>query len=360
MTTKKIEAQLGVQLWSVRHELNRDFSGTLKRLKAAGFNAIELATELGPYKEKPNELRSLLEQLKLKVSGAHVSITQLLPESIDATATYYQTLGAEYLIVGWDPRSWDPNGVDKLISQLRSAQSVLSKYGLKMGFHNHDKEFSTYQNTTFWDYISQSTDDNFILQLDIGWVSAAGKDPINYLKRYPGRTYTTHFKSWVPDENINNKAREPLNNSVIPLACKAVHNQGAASQECLDLSRSCNAECESLCEPRRAGLEGYSCCVAALAKGYGHSRRAAPNICSLQGPQRHYGVIQRLPIIGMDLIDWPSIIEASIEVGGSQWIILEQETAPKGMETIEALIKSKANLQQYLSSYMSTRKDIKS
>ncbi|WP_444898148.1 sugar phosphate isomerase/epimerase family protein [Microbulbifer sp. SSSA005] len=271
MTTEKIEPQLGVQLWSVRHELNRDFSGTLKRLEAAGFNAIELATELGPYKEKPKELRSLLEQLKLKVSGAHVSITQLLPELIDTTATYYQTLGAEYLIVGWDPRSWNPNGVDKLISQLRSAQSALSKYGLKMGFHNHDKEFSTYQNTTFWDYISQSTDDNFILQLDIGWASAAGKDPINYLKRYPGRTYTTHFKSWVPDENINNKA-----------------------------------------------------------------------------------------IVGMDLIDWPSIIEASIEVGGSQWIILEQETAPKGMETIEALIKSKANLQQYLSSYMSTRKDIKS
>ncbi|WHI46465.1 right-handed parallel beta-helix repeat-containing protein [Microbulbifer sp. VAAF005] len=90
-------------------------------------------------------------------------------------------------------------------------------------------------------------------------------------------------------------SKEPLNNSVIPLACRAVHNQGAASQECLDLSRSRNAECESLCTPRRAGLEGHSCCVAALAKGYGHSRRAAPNICSLQDPQRHYGVIQRLP-----------------------------------------------------------------
>ncbi|WHI46423.1 hypothetical protein [Microbulbifer sp. VAAF005] len=103
--------------------------------------------------------------------------------------------------------------------------------------------------------------------------------------------------AWVDG---NSGPREPLNNSVIPLACRAVHNQGAASQECLDLSRSRNAECESLCKPRRAGLEGHSCCVAALAKGYGHSRRAAPNICSLQDPQRHYGVIQRLPRITSD------------------------------------------------------------
>ncbi|WP_444894856.1 alpha/beta fold hydrolase [Microbulbifer sp. SSSA005] len=115
--------------------------------------------------------------------------------------------------------------------------------------------------------------------------------PVVFCHGFPELAFT--WRHQIETLSINGY-RKPLNNSVIPLACRAVHNQGAASQECLDLSRSRNAECESLCKPLRAGLEGHSCCVAALAKGYGHSRRAAPNICSLQDPQRHYGVIQRL------------------------------------------------------------------
>ncbi|MDU0354192.1 hypothetical protein RS130_09830 [Paraglaciecola aquimarina] len=33
-----------------------------------------------------------------------------------------------------------------------------------------------------------------MLQLDIGWVNYAGKDPIEYVRRYAGRTLATHIK----------------------------------------------------------------------------------------------------------------------------------------------------------------------
>ncbi|MFA0810681.1 sugar phosphate isomerase/epimerase family protein [Microbulbifer epialgicus] len=196
---------IGVQLWSVKGELKKDFTGTLKAVKNAGFNAVEFAGELGPYRNKPTELRKLLDAIGLKVSGAHIPIHHLQSESIENTVSFYKTLGAEYLIVGWDPRSWDPQQIDELILQLRTAHQGVTERSLKFGFHNHDGEFQPFRESTFWDLIATSTDQEFILQLDIGWVVAAGKNPVSYLERYPGRAYSTHFKARIPKEAATGK-----------------------------------------------------------------------------------------------------------------------------------------------------------
>jgi sugar phosphate isomerase/epimerase len=40
------------------------------------------------------------------------------------------------------------------------------------------------------------------MQLDTYWVFSGGSDPAVYLKRYPGRTLTTHLKEWAKDGRI--------------------------------------------------------------------------------------------------------------------------------------------------------------
>ncbi|SES64817.1 sugar phosphate isomerase/epimerase family protein [Thalassotalea agarivorans] len=193
---------LSVQLWSVKDSLKQDFKGTLSQLADMGFDGVEFAGEFGEFKEDPKGLKTYLSSLGLVASGAHVGVDQLNSENIDATLTFYKNLGVSLLIVPWDERAWHPEGVKALVAELNSAAKYAKSSGVAIGFHNHDKEFNEYENETYWDYIAQNTAPDVFLQLDVGWVNYAGKDAIAYVKRYPNRTLTTHYKI-VTKEGLN-------------------------------------------------------------------------------------------------------------------------------------------------------------
>jgi len=187
-------AQVGVQLWSVKDELKQDFTGTLSALSQMGFAGVEFAGEFGQYQEDAVGLRALLDSLNLKTSGAHVSWEAISANDIAHTAEFYHTLGAQYLIIGWDERGWDSKQINALIHDLKEAQARVNKAGFAFGYHNHDGEFKDYSDSTFWDHIAQSSNNDFVLQLDVGWTIYAGKDAGAYISKYPNRTLSTHFK----------------------------------------------------------------------------------------------------------------------------------------------------------------------
>jgi sugar phosphate isomerase/epimerase len=194
---------ISVQLWSVKNDLKADFKGTVESLAQMGFQGVEFAGDFGPYQNKPNELKAFLIDNSLQVSGAHVGFDLLTEDKIDATLSFYQQLGVQFIIVPWDERAWHPTGVIEVAKELTMLSEKLKPYGLLIGFHNHDKEFNDFQGSTYWDYIAQNTPDSVLLQLDAGWVNYAGKDPISYVKKYAGRTLTTHYKVRTKyDDNI--------------------------------------------------------------------------------------------------------------------------------------------------------------
>lgn len=253
---------LSVQLWSVKDQIKIDYKGTLQKLSAMGFSGVEFANEFGPFKNKPEALKQYLSTLNLQASGAHVSFEALNDENFQKTVSFYQKLGVDSLIIGWDKRSWHPEGVIEVVSLLNKLAIKLAPYNMKTGFHNHDHEFNSFNNTTYWDYIAQNTSQNVILQLDAGWVVYAGKDPVEYVKRYPGRTLTTHYKARIPE------------------AMKSDHN--------------------------------------------------------------------KLPIIGQDTADWLSLLKANSTIGGTKWIVVEQEEYPNGLSSLEAVALSKKGLDIYI------------
>ena len=181
----------------VKESVKKDIDGTLQKLADMGFDGVEFANEFGHYKDNPIALKHRLDELGLKGSGAHVSFEQLKPENIYKTMAFYQTLGISSLVVGWDTRAWDKDRVGEIVNELNQAAKILKPYGMQTGFHNHDKEFGSFKDTTFWDYIATNTPQHVILQQDVAWTHYAGKDPIEYVKRYPGRTLTTHYKSKI-------------------------------------------------------------------------------------------------------------------------------------------------------------------
>lgn len=281
---------VSVQLWSVRDVIASDFGGTLRQLAAMGFDAVELAGNFGPYADDPKGLVRFLDSLGLRVSGAHIVLDQLGPENFERTATFYQAIACPMVIVTLDQRAWDPDRVGQLVADLIDLSKRLEVYGLQLGYHNHPFEFLKYGEWTYWDYIARTTPKNFILQLDVGWARYAGVDPVAYIRRYPGRTRSIHIKAKLPPpEPMHEPPADPI---------AALMNIMAEGQ--------------------------------VLAKATG-----------------------KLPLIGQDGTDWPAVIQASLESGGTRWFVLEQEEYPNGMTSMEALQASKTAWDGFFAAHAS-------
>jgi sugar phosphate isomerase/epimerase len=77
---------------------------------------------------------------------------------------------------------------------------------MSCGYHNHTGEFKKEGDTTYWDLFAQRTTKDVVLQQDCGWSAAAGYNPVDLIKRYPGRTLITHFKPTVIPPKEGRKA----------------------------------------------------------------------------------------------------------------------------------------------------------
>lgn len=197
---KPTEPKLSVQLWSIKDDVAKDFEGTLKQLKAMGFDGVEFAGNFGPYANDPKGLKAFLEKTGLKASGAHVHFDKLSPENFESTVAFYKAIDCRYLIIPMDQRAFTPEGAKEVAAELEAIQKKLEPHGMHTGYHNHKPEMLGEMGKTPWDVIGKSTSHNVVLQQDVGWTEVAGKNPVDFVKAYPGRTITTHYKAAAPDE----------------------------------------------------------------------------------------------------------------------------------------------------------------
>lgn len=187
---------IGLQLWSLNEACSNDLPGTLKAVRQMGYDGVEFA---GFHGLPATELKALCSDLGLHIAGSHTGLPLLEDDKFEATVEYNQALGNDKLIVPAIPGNrldGSLEGWRRVVAHLRSIQNRLRPLGLKTGFHNHDREFGEIDGGTPFDTIFSSTDDDFIMQVDIGWVFHAGKDVRDYLRKYPGRSETVHAKAW--------------------------------------------------------------------------------------------------------------------------------------------------------------------
>lgn len=202
------ETKISVQLYSVRDDLANNFKDTIATLAQWGIDGVEFAGDFGPFSENPSGLKDYLAELGLEVSGAHVSFDALKGDAFSKTVDFHTQLGTPYLIIPWDERAFSATQVGEVVSDLNQIDAKLKGSGIQVGFHNHAQELAPYNGSTFWDYIAKNTHKDVVLQLDVGWVIHAQKDPLKFIANYPSRIKTSHFKSEL--ENDPNSALLPL------------------------------------------------------------------------------------------------------------------------------------------------------
>ena len=186
---------IGVQLYSVRKDCERDLPGTLKAIAEMGYSGVDFA---GYYDYSAAELRKMLDDLGLKCCGTHIQLDTLLGDALPATAEFNLTLGNKYLVVPWLVEKYrDTSEAWKKTADLFSEiADRLKTYDLLVGYHNHSFEFEVMDGKTGFEWFYDHTGPTVIMQIDTGNAVHGGGDPVYYLKRYKNQATTVHLKEY--------------------------------------------------------------------------------------------------------------------------------------------------------------------
>lgn len=195
--------KLALQLYSVRENLEKDFFGTLKKVKALGYEGGELA---GLYGYSGKEVKEMFEKAELTPISAHVAYQDLIPD-IDGLVKVYKEIGCEYIVIPYLPEDlrYGKEKYNEVVEGIKKIGAVCKENGITLLYHNHDFEFEKnekgkYVLDALYDEIGA---DLLQTEIDTCWVNVGGEDPCDYVRKYTGRAPIVHLKDFVGSKSKN-------------------------------------------------------------------------------------------------------------------------------------------------------------
>ena len=218
--------RIGLQLFTVRDRFMKDYPGTLRDVAAAGYKEVQTTLSYGDY--SLDQIKSFLDAAGLVAPATHVSPPN--GPDFERTLDAYARIGHRYTTVNTGPErprrapgagrpAGPPNAagarpagprpapppqtldsVKRTAAALNDAGRVTQKHGLKVIVHNHTVEFAPLADSSQrpYDVLIAETDPALVaLELDIGWATVAGENPLDLFERAPGRFEVWHVKDVV-------------------------------------------------------------------------------------------------------------------------------------------------------------------
>ncbi|MGF7048545.1 sugar phosphate isomerase/epimerase [Paenibacillus sp. DS2015] len=182
--------KLGLQLYTVREEMEQDFEGTLKKVAELGYQGVEFHTFFG---RSSADVKRLLDENGLVALGTHTQYSSLLND-LDSEITYNKEIGNNNIIVPFlspEERNWA-----EVFNNLKIIGEKCKEQGMVLLYHNHEFEFTeSYQDQTVFDAMYAEVPASILqVELDTCWVHFAGYDPAEYIHKYAGRLPIVHWK----------------------------------------------------------------------------------------------------------------------------------------------------------------------
>jgi len=204
----------GIQLYSVRDDMKKDPSGTLKALADMGYKYVEHANYVDRkfYGYTAKEFKKLLKDLDLKMPSGHTVMRiehwddakKDFTDEWKATVEDAAELGQQFVISPWMDEKLRNNHDElmRFLDLFNRSGELCKKSGMKFGYHNHDFEISTkVGDETLYDVILKNTDPSLVIhQLDIGNFYGVGGRGEDFIRRYPGRFVSMHVKDEIKSE----------------------------------------------------------------------------------------------------------------------------------------------------------------
>jgi sugar phosphate isomerase/epimerase len=200
-----IKIPLGIQLWTVKSEADKNLEGTLRKVHAAGFREIEFA---GYYGKAPADIAKLMKDIGFSLVSTHFDAANIA-KSGDKIIADAKALGLKYIVCsspGVSPAkgelSWEERMKGLDLADIKWNADLFNKFGKQVsdagmvfGYHNHSAEFKKVDGKSGLDHLFGMTDAKHVKsELDVGWAVVAGEDPVALLNRYKDRVIALHVK----------------------------------------------------------------------------------------------------------------------------------------------------------------------
>ncbi len=192
---------LGIQLYTLRGEMQRHVAETLTGVAEIGYREVEFA---GYFGHSPSEIREMLDATGLSAPAAHFGIDSTLdglPTSIEMAAT----VGHENLVVAWIPQGMRQTLDDwrRTADLFNRAGEACKAAGIQFAYHNHDFEFERIGGQVPFDVLCEEADPELVkIELDLFWIIHGGGDPLAFFERWPGRVPLVHVKDRTADGDM--------------------------------------------------------------------------------------------------------------------------------------------------------------
>jgi sugar phosphate isomerase/epimerase len=201
---------IGLQLYTVRADAAKDIKGTIAKIAQIGYTSLEvIGYNAGKFFGlTPEEFSALLKQNNLKTPSGHYGISNFLmkgdEEELKRTVGDAAKMGHDFFTVAFltpDMRT-SLDDYKKLAAKFNQAGEVIKSAGMQLAYHNHNFEFKDWGGgNTGFDVFVKETDPKLLkFELDMYWVTRAGKDPIELIKSNPGRIQLWHIKDMSDKE----------------------------------------------------------------------------------------------------------------------------------------------------------------
>jgi len=186
---------IALQLYSVREDCAKDLPGVLKAVAKMGYEGVDFA---GYYGYEAKDIRRMLDDLGLKVAGAHIGLETLLGDELKRTVEFHYILGNKFLIVPGlaEERRNSRSAWLETAGIFNEIAEKLKLEGMYTGYHNHSIEFAPMEGEMPWDTFFGNTSPDVVMQVDTGNALHGGADPVPFIERYPGRAKTVHLKEF--------------------------------------------------------------------------------------------------------------------------------------------------------------------
>lgn len=192
---------VGIELYSVRNEMRADLFNAVRTVAKMGYEGVEFYSPYFDWTlEYAKGVRKLLDELGIKCYSTHNSSKSFDAENIAKAIDLNAALGSKFIVMASAGRVEGADGWKKVAEKLNHGAEKMKPARLRAGFHNHQTEFKDLGGGVRpMEILAKNTGKTVALQLDVGTCVEAGVDPVEWIRKNPGRIRSMHLKDWSPE-----------------------------------------------------------------------------------------------------------------------------------------------------------------